>query len=345
MPLDLSVIPEVRTSERVLHKRCPWAWNQAYRHGMRSKRVSDPLWFGELCHVALAGWYSGPGKKRGPHPAETFAKLAEAEELRYFKTTDATDEDRAKYTDMRELGVAMMEGYVQRYGRDDKWSIVSPEKTFSFNIPFPKWWEYEEVREWLARYVGTYDLVYRDLETGWFWLGEHKTAKTIRTDHLPLNSQAGSYFATAKQSLINDGVMKPSDVFKGIMYNFLRKALPDPRPVDPQGYALNKDGSRSKVQPSPLFKRHPLPITRAEQTSQLVRMQNDVAVMELTRRGLLPILKTDHWSCARLCDFYDICRLHEASGNWKELRSVSFRVEDPYAAHRKSTDEIGTFEL
>lgn len=343
--LDLSVIPEVRTSERQLFKRCMWAWNQAYRHGMRSKRVSDALWFGELVHIALAGWYCGPGLKRGPHPAETFEKLSAQEEMRYFKTKDATDEARAEYADMRALGIVMLEGYVSRYGRDDKWHVISPEKTFSFNIPFPDLWDYEEVREYLARYVGTYDLVYRDVETSWIWLGEHKTAKTIRVDHLPLDTQAGSYFATARQSLLQQGLIKPTDHFKGIMYNFLRKALPDPRPVDKEGYALNKDGSRSKVQPAAIFRRHPVPRTRAEQKSQLQRMQNDLHIMELARRGEIPITKTDHWSCARFCDFYDICRLHEASGNWKELRSVSFRVEDPYADHRKSTDEIGTFEF
>lgn len=343
--IDISITPEARTSERQLYKRCPWAWHQAYRQGLRPKRVKDALWFGEIVHISLAGWYRGPGLKRGPYPAETFQKLSAAEEMRFLKTTDATEEERAKYTDLRELGVAMLEGYVNLYGRDDSWHVISPEQTFSFNVPFPSWWDYEEVREFMTRYVGTYDLVYRDLVSDWIWLGEHKTAKTIRVDHLPLDDQAGPYFATARTSLIKQGLISPKDHFKGIMYNFLRKALPDPRPVDEQGYALNKDGSRSKVQPSPLFRRHPVPRTRAEQKSQLQRMQNDLAVMELARRGEIPITKTTHWSCARLCDFYDICRLHESSGNWKDLRSIGFRVEDPYADHRKSTEEIGTFEL
>lgn len=381
--VDISKVPEVRGSEKQLFKRCPWAWNQAYRHGMRSKRTADPLWFGELVHIALAAWYCGPGLKRGPNPAETFARLAVEEEMRFFKTEDATEEDRARYTDLRELGATMLQGYVDRYGRDDSWHVISPEQTFSFNIPFPEHgWE-DETREFLARYVGTYDLVYRDLTSDWIWLGEHKTAKTIRVDHLPLDDQAGPYFATARRTLLNQGLIRPSDHFKGIMYNFLRKALPDLRPVDSEGYACNKPtkadyitaiqahqpdaltgkesleklahiaealkvqvlGERSKVQPSPLFKRHPVPRTRAEQKSQLQRMQDDLVVMEMTRRGEIPITKTTHWSCAKLCDFYDICRLHEHSGNWKELRSVSFRVEDPYAAHRKSTDEMGTFEL
>lgn len=386
--VDISVVPEVRGSERQLFKRCPWAWYQAYRQGLRPKRTADPLWFGELHHIALAAWYH-PGKKRGPHPAETFTKLAQDEEMRFFRTEDATDEDRAKYTDMRELGVTMLEGYVNLYGRDEAWEVLSPEKTFSFNVPFPGHWS-DEVRDYLARYVGTYDLAFRDLTTGWIWLGEHKTAKTIRTDHLPLDDQAGPYFATARNTLLKAGLMSPKEHFKGILYNFLRKGLPDGRPVDDKGYACNKPvkadyllafeqssinpkqlehwgispkakleelqqwadhaglvvlGERSKVQPAKLYLRHPVTRTRAEQKTQLQRIQDDLVLMEMARRGEIPITKTTHSSCARFCNFYDMCRLHETSGNWKELRSIAYRVEDPYAAHRKSTDEIATFEF
>lgn len=341
--IDTSVTPQVRGSERQLFKRCQWAWQQAYRFGLRPKRVKDALWFGELVHISLAGWYR-PGRRRGIHPAEAFAKLAENESMRYLKTADATDEARATYTDMRDLGVAMLEGYVQLYGKDEQWEVLAPEQTFSLDIPFMEHWT-DETREFLAKYVGTYDLVFRDLATGWIWLGEHKTAKTIRTGHLKLDDQAGPYFATARQNLLKARLMRPNEHFKGIMYNFLRKALPDPRPVDKDGYSLNKDGSRSKVQPAKLFLRHPVNRTRAEQRSQLLRIQKDLTQMEMARRGEIPINKTTHWSCERFCDFFDLCTLHESSGNWKELRSIAYRVEDPYASHRKSTDDVATFEF
>jgi len=384
--MDLTKVPEVRGSERQLFKRCMWAWYQAYRRGLRPKRVSDALWFGELVHVSLAAWYR-PGLKRGPHPTETFQSLYSTEERRFFKTVEATDEERAKYADLRELGTAMLDGYVDRYGADEGWEVLSPEKTFSFNIPFPDYWP-EEVRSYLARYVGTYDLAYRDLASGWIYLGEHKTAKSIRTGHLKLDDQAGPYFATARQTLLKAGLINKTDHFKGITYNFLRKGLPDLRPVDEKGYACNKPtkvdygrvlgyqgdepefkkftlpqlenlvegyrklgqnivvlGERSKAQPAPLYLRHFVPRTRAEQLSQLKRIQDDLVVMEKARRGELPITKTTHWSCERFCNFYDICTLHEASGNWKDLRNIAYTTEDPYAAHRKSTDEIATFEF
>jgi len=383
---DSSAIPQIRTSERVLFKRCKRAWWWAYREGLKPKRVSNPLWFGELVHVGMALWYCGPGTKRGPHPAETFASLA-TDEMRMFKTKAATDEEIAEWTNLRDLGITLLEEYVKTYGNDERWLVVSPEQTFTFDIPWPEWWG-EETRSLLARNVGTFDLVYRDADTGWLWLGEHKTAKSIRLDHLPLDEQGGTYWVVAYRTLLKAGLIKKTERLHGIMYNFLRKGLPDLRPRDAQGYATNKPikvdyvtaleaagvtpgpglksldkltlggladlavergltvlGERSKLQPSPLLVRHPLPRTRAEQRNQLIRIQDDAATMEVYRRGELPITKTPHWSCARLCDFYDMCRLEETSGNWQDLRSIAYRVADPYANHRKSAEEIGSFEL
>lgn len=375
---DPSVIPQIRTSERVLFKRCKQAWWWAYREGLKPKRAKTALQFGEWYHVALAAWYL-PGLKRGPHPAETFARIADADMV-YIKTQDATEEEVAEWTDLKTLGVTMLEGYVDSWGLDERWEVIEPERTFTFDIPWPEWWG-EDVRALLARYVGTYDLVIRDLATGWIWIIEHKTAKTIRVDHLPLDEQGGTYYAIASRALRKAGLISSKEVVKGVLYNFSRKALPDLRPKDPQGYATNKPekrhyiaalegqveglarmslaqlesaaaaldvpvlGDRSKTQPSPLFHREPMPRTRAELRSQLVRIQNDAGTMEVYRRGELPITKTTHWSCAKLCDFYQMCRLHETSGNWQDIRNIAYRVEDPYAAHRKSTEEIGSFEL
>jgi hypothetical protein len=104
-------------------------------------------------------------------------------------------------------------------------------------------------------------------------------------------------------------------------------------------------GDRSKIQPKPLFARHQVTRTSAQQKSQLLRIQNDAAKIELYRLGEVPITKTDHWSCERFCDFYDMCLVHEASGNWRDIRKLTFNVEDPYRDHRKSTEERASFEL
>jgi hypothetical protein len=238
----------LRTSERSDFNVCPQRWWWRWREGLVTRGSSpQALWFGGLVHVALAEWYCGPGLKRGPHPAETFAKLA-GDELEYVKTQfDTDDEERiVKYENARYLGVAMLTGYVEKYGRDEHMFILQPEKTFALDIPWPRQEEgrqalYEDVDgQLLVRYVGTYDCTWRDLRDDSVRLEEHKTAKAITTTHLPMDNQAGSYWAVATRTLRADSLIGPKETLAGIEYNFLRKALPDDRPRDEQGYACNK---------------------------------------------------------------------------------------------------------
>lgn len=236
--------PMLRTSERGLFQTCQWAWWQAIIEGLVPRgSVATHFWFGTGIHLALALWYCGPGKKRGPHPAETWMQYA-AKELQYIKSRRELDDGtEAKYIDAQTLGRVMMEGYIEKYGRDEHMHILQPERTFALDIPWPEprpIFFAEIKRAIMTRYVGTYDLAWRNLETDWLLLEEHKTAGTIRTDHLSLDNQGGSYWAMAYRTLLSLGLIKKGDRLRGIEYNFLRKALPDPRPTDAEGYYLNK---------------------------------------------------------------------------------------------------------
>jgi hypothetical protein len=380
-------IPKIRASERVTFQRCQQQWWWSNREGLTPKgKPADPLWFGTGIHLALALWYCGPGKRRGPEPAETWDEYAKEMEMAYVRTDDPDDDQVAKYVDARQLGVSMMEGYRALYGKDEDWLVVSPERTFSLKIPWPEnaknFWDAASVDSSLvmAELVGTYDLVFKSARSGLHWLGEHKTAKAIQLRHLAMDNQAGTYWATATAELQRAGLIPEDEVLGGIMYNFMRKGLPDDRPKDPEGYAVNKPtkahyiaaleergvkpgpglasldkltlkaleeladerglfvlGDRSKVQPPPLFVRHPVPRTRAERRSQLLRAQQDALQMELLRDGLLVPTKSSTREC-NFCQFYDMCELQERGGDWESLRDIAFRVQDPYADHRKSTD-------
>lgn len=376
--------PKIRASERVAFQRCPQAWWWRYREGLVPKSApADALWFGTGVHLALALWYCGPGKKRGPEPAETWLKYAKEMELAYVRTDDVDDETHAKYVDAAELGRVMLEGYRERYGRDEHMLVVSPERQFRLALPWPKnasnFFAPKELVGVMAELVGTYDLVWRHADTGQFWLEEHKTARSISKHHLALDNQGGTYWATAATELQREGLI-PKGSIAGIEYNFLRKALPDDRPKDAEGYATNKPvksdyiqaltsvgivsvngknldklslaqlemeakregllvlGSRSKIQPKPLFERVVVHRTRPERKAQLLRAQQDALHMELYRRGLMPPTKSVTKDC-RWCPYYDMCELQERGGDWRSLRDAAFRVEDPYADHRKSTDE------
>lgn len=380
--------PIIRTSERTAFKRCTWAWWQRYRMGLVPRgAIRDALWFGTGVHIALAGWYSGPGMKRGPHPAETFAAWADGE-IRSIKTSntfgtaaEALIED--KLVPALELGTVLMQEYVKLYGRDDSWSVIQPEYSGQLDIADP----YEN-NQILAIYAFTYDGVYRDLSDGKIWLMEHKTARSISTEHLQLDDQGGAYYATAATNLRAAGLIRPKERLQGINYNFIRKSLPDQRPRNPEGYFTNKPtkadyttaleieeagsygypereqfsiwlkrsslqqlqqkaeslglrvhGEISKLQPKPLFERHPIKRTAPERARQIQRITDEALVMDEFRTGNLPLIKTPDRDHCKWCDFRALCELDEGGHDTTDYRKAMFKVEDPYTDHRKSTEE------
>jgi PD-(D/E)XK nuclease superfamily len=237
-------VPILRTSERRDFKRCQRKWQWAWREGFKPVTAeSTPLWFGTGVHLALAEWYL-PGTKRGVPPAETFEKFA-AEAMRSVKVKDATEERVAEYEDGAALGVKLMELYVVEYGQDASWDFIQAEQTFSLPVPWPDntrqtAYVVDKDSGLLVEYKGTYDGVYRDLVDGRIKLLETKTAKAIQTAHLAIDDQAGSYWAVATATLRKMGKIGPKESISEINYNFIRKALPDERPKDAQGYATNK---------------------------------------------------------------------------------------------------------
>lgn len=326
--------PIIRTSERTKFKRCQQAWWWAYRWGLKGKfREADPLWFGTGVHEALAQWYKGPGLKRGMHPAKYWERWV-GDEINEIRTAVSGDFNEDVWVDAKVLGIAMLEGYVERYGKDPTWHVIAPEESFQIDIP------YRRKDGVLAIYAGTFDLVYRDLVTDEIWLGEHKTAKQISTRHLSLDDQAGSYWAIASKVLEHRGVLKPGETIAGIMYNFLRKGMPDKRPRDEDGRCLNKDGSVSKNQPSPLFVREEINRVRSERANMLRRIQKEAIWMNAARHRPDDLTKTPTRDCYWQCEFFEMCELHEkGDGAWEEYRDAMFTQRDPYADHRKSASE------
>jgi Zierdtviridae exonuclease len=321
-------IPFLRTSERGAFHRCWQQWWWAFREGLTPKgKQADARWFGVGVHIALAEWYQR-GTRRGPHPADTFEEWV-GDEIAYVKTWLGSDYEESAWVDAAELGISMLTGYVDHYGRDDQWEIISIEQPFKVRI----------TREGkpVAIFSSRWDGVIRDRRTRKVLLLENKTASQVVTRHLEGDNQALSYLAVANQVLRAKKVLKPGDEIGGIQYNFLRKAMADERPVNEQGYSLNKDGSVSKNQPTPRFVR-PDPIMRsqAEMRAQLDRMADEVGIMNQIKAGTLPLTISRTRDCP-YCDFWDMCILRECGGDgWKEIRKASYTVNDPYVDIREN---------
>lgn len=321
-------LPVITTSERTCFRRCPQRWYWQYRMGLIPIGESiDALWFGIGIHEALALWYR-EGKKRGPHPAKTFAEWC-GEEERWIRASTEEWDDEAKYEDARELGIAMLEGYVDKYGKDSNWYVISTERSFKIRLR-------DREGNVIVEFWSTWDGVYRDENDGRIYLMEHKTASQIQTMYLTLDDQGGSYWAVATMILRAEGVLKPKETIAGITYNFLRKAMPDERPRDATGAYLNKDGSVSKRQPAPYFIRENPERFPDEQATQVERLTNEVKWMNAIRDGSLPVIKSTTKDCP-FCPFFDMCVLHERGGDdWQELMRAEYVQRNPYERYVKS---------
>jgi hypothetical protein len=325
--------PIISNSERNTFGRCPQRWWWAYVDKLRPKaKPADALWFGIGVHEALALWYE-PGFDRGPLPADTWKQWV-GDEIRYIKANYA-DRDREwfeqpAYEEAGELGTAMLRGYVEEYGEDQYLEILAIEQEFELEI----------MRDGkvIAIFIGVFDGVAIDHWENKLVLLEHKTAGQIKTMHLGLDNQAGSYFAAATVVLRHQGIIGRTDTIDGIKYNFLRKAMPDDRPRNAAGAYLNKDGSISKTQPAKRFLREFVDRTPREVGSQLRGISDEVFLMKLVRRGKIPLIKVKNDMCP-YCPFFQMCTLHERGGTaWKEYRNAMYKVSED-SPLRKSAAE------
>jgi hypothetical protein len=327
----------LRNSERQTFRRCRQRWWWAWREGLRPPFTVNSLWFGTGIHEALAAYY-GTGGKRGPMPAETFERWVGDERRRIF-TKPNPHVDETEIVDAKDLGLAMLESYIEHYGKDDDLTFIVTEQPFQLPMSMSDnvLWDMAGNRsEFLM--CGTFDGVFRD-DDGKPWLIEHKTAKSIEVGHLPLDDQAGTYWAVATDRLRKLNLIKPSEELEGIRYNFLRKAMPDKRPTNANGERLNKDGSVSQKQPPALFQREDVFRLSGERNTQLQRIRDEATEMALVKAGILPVTKNTTKDCRWDCPFFQMCQLHEAGDDWQDFRDMVFTVEDPYADHRKSAAE------
>lgn len=232
----------LRTSERKQFKECQWKWERNYVDRLQNKYDNGTaLWFGTGIHLALEKYYI-PGTERGADPVETWTQYVNDTrgDTNYINTYHNGDSSFA--VEALELGTAMMESYVEHYGKEKWMDVIATEYDFQIGVNFRNF-NKDGVTKDKAAYVGTMDLVYRDLRDNKIYVMDHKTARALgssNTQYLPLDDQAGAYYAVAVTALRRKNLIGPKERISGVVYNYLVKALPDTRPVNPEGYATNK---------------------------------------------------------------------------------------------------------
>lgn len=314
----------IRTSERTNFKRCRWSWWNSYVERIRPKYSSPPLRFGTLVHKALEVRYP-VGKKRGPLPSKSFEHFYK-EELKELAPFNIRDED-GEWADALELGISMMRGYIEKFGKDDEYEVIASEQPFQVPVYDP------ETKKLLFTYVGTLDGIWRNRMNGKIRMVDYKTAASISVTHLPLDEQAGSYFAYAPDWMRKMGILQADQMPSEILYTFLRKAKPDLRPKNKLGQSLNQDGTVSKVQPVPLFHREVVYRDPADIKNLRERVMQEAREMRLARAGKLAHYKNPGPFTCMGCGYKDMCELHEAGADWETYRDATMVGWDPYDAH------------
>jgi hypothetical protein len=364
-------VPLIRTSERGDFKTCQFLWYHHWVRGLSSPRVPTWSWFGTAIHKALEVRYP-PGIKRAPL-ADVLAAFEAAcmGEDRRIREAGGDIDDEA-WHDGLELGKAMLTGYVKHYDQDSRWEVIHTEQSFQIDVRHPV------TGRLIAVYCGTWDLFVWDRIDKVYRLVDHKTRAQFKQDwqFYDLNDQGGSYLWVAPEVLRHKGLLGKNDHIDGIVFNMLRKAMPQPTAEDGIRYnmpkkpdfmsalanagvvpgprtslkalavlakehSLDVKGAPRAVQPSPLFARYTTRRGMEQRVNQGRKVLAEATHMDLVRRGRLPILKHPTEDCIR-CPLFDFCQLEELDPEEAEAYAASMLVvRDGYADHRAAMQEGG----
>jgi hypothetical protein len=370
----MSSPPLLRTSERGDFKRCQWRWDVLWNKGLRPKREPTWAWFGSAIHVGLSVRYP-IGKKRGSRAdtLDAFEEALDNEVRRVY--TEGGELEEEEVVDGKELGREMLLGYIEEFGEDSHWQVIENEQVFQIDVPHPK-----KKGATLVVYCGTWDLVIYDLVEKVYKVVDHKTRKQFPTnwEFYTINDQAGGYLWVAPEVLRFKGVFKKNDVIEGLVFNALRKAMPDTRPLNAQGLATNNPkkehyvralearnisyppratvavlqqyaaqagltvlGEPSARQPVPRYHREEVVRTPQERVTQALRVQAEAVQMDFIRRGKMQATKTPTEDCVR-CPIFDYCQLHEQDPEAAEEYAAGMYIKrDPYRDHREDMEKKG----
>ena len=340
----LGSLPMLRTSERGAYKRCEFLWNLTYNQRLKPMSTMPALRFGALVHKSLAAWYI-PGVKRGKHPAEAFDEFYAEDMRKNDEIFGSYSEDDERWVNAHEMGVAMLENYISEYGGDDDWEVIATEYPFETLVYKP--WTYDPnhppeaqatAEPWF-HYVGVLDGIWRRRSDKTLWVPDHKTTGGIgpkTTRYLRLDDQAGSYWSYGVRAIVEAELMRKNEKLNGMLYNFLRKALPDERAskiVGGKRVYLNNNGSVSQKQPSPYFLRAPIYRDEFDRAEAMRRAEVDFQRMESLRTGEFELSKNPGPFTCPGCPVLDACELHETGNDYQGFIDQTMEPWDPYSEH------------
>ena len=372
--MALTELQMLRSSERSTFKRCPQQWWWSYVEGLRANGDEAlALWFGTGLHLVWAEWYI-PGFVRGRDPHETWDEYCKGYDWAKIKITDEADGYEV-FMDARELGHIMIDEYLKEYGNEEWMEVISSEQRIRAILPHPKDLSrpFVDLRgtmdcvirdhrdgrlklmdhKHMARIV-TKHLGMDEQLAGYTSVAEH----SLRRDGLigPNERIDGIWYNLLRKAKPDE---RPRDdegryrnkPLKADFINALTAeleytedevaALKKLKIVDLQAEADANDvkvwGEISKRQGTKRFVREWVPFGARRKKRQIIRIGEDMIVMNAVRNGKLPLQKFPGEHCA-WCPFLEMCELDEDGVDIDDFKKIAYHKEDPYADHREGAE-------
>jgi hypothetical protein len=333
-----------------------WDFSSKIRRSYEFTPGVEPLDFGIAIHEGAEVYYD-PARWNDPRDLVQYESTnAFIESLLKWKRrlmkVDMWDTQKARWEELMELGIGMMEHYYLWAPEHDTWfTPVRSEIEFEVPIPVPPTlreyvkglWNFRtnydahlemlSGDEWVGVvYQGRLDLLAEDHATGKYVIIDHKTAAQFgQTGHLDLDTQTGSYKWALRKGL-NLAVDK-------IIYSEWRKDVPHPPKLLKSGFLSKNKAQATTVE---MYKAeirrlgHKMewyeeffPRLAEKETVYFRRTPVDRSDMELNQIELNicaeaidmlndPLIypNPDRWNCNG-CQFMQPCLMKQDGSDWK----------------------------
>ncbi len=190
--------------------RLQWYWSGPMGYRRVERQMAFDLGIG--VHEALAEFYRAQMQGKTLDPVKYFTRWADFQIAHL--PDEATDEDLTTLVEVRTLGIAMLEGYVEEY-QEDQFEILAVEEEVRRPLPETDW--FIQVR---------IDTLVRDYKKRRrVFVLEHKTFGTLNEGYLEKDNQF-ALEAWCAEKLVDEEVA-------GVIWNGLRKQIPSARTKNP----------------------------------------------------------------------------------------------------------------
>lgn len=187
----MAEIVVVSYSELDAYRQCPLKHELGYKLRYRKETTSDALNRGKLWHAVIEAhykaikiWWDG-----GKDMSVSFVLEVARQDVN--KILDKARDEKNEQADLVQW---MYEGYVEKYGIDERWRPLALE--FAFQLPLPN----EKGRPSRYHMKGKIDAIMRDMETGRLWVWDHKSGANLPSQmDLEIDDQFGGYTWAMRQ--------------------------------------------------------------------------------------------------------------------------------------------------